>query len=401
MLEKTEVHTKLYALHDVVRRAYEDAQDYSDADLILELADGLRLLTRRELLPETHLLLALMPAVAREVRAAQKLQMMVNVRALLEEITIGQPLHHHNLTVFPLSWPNPQEPPYVLLGRAIESQMAVVEEVDEQGDVPNLNVTNNGNRPILIPEGEILVGAKQNRVVNITVLVAPKSKFTLPVSCVEQGRWRYQPRHFRSEFCAPPNLRSKKMRSVQQSRAAGGGAQSDQGEVWDEVASNLADLNVPSATGSLTDGFTAAKEKLQEYRQQLGLPGGTAGVLVARGDQIVGMDLFDAPETLELLWERLSDAYFLDALRNKRRRRKASRKSAQKFLGEIVARAKPRVPSLGMGDELEIAGEGMVGAGLLYSERICHLSAFSGQVSAIAAPLRDSNCRPPWPRVEQ
>ena len=61
----------------------------------------------------------------------------------------------------------------------------------EDGEVPNLSVTNSSDRPILIPEGEILVGAKQNRVVNVTVLVAARSTFKVPVSCVEQGRWRY------------------------------------------------------------------------------------------------------------------------------------------------------------------------------------------------------------------
>ena len=148
----------------------------------------------------------------------------VNMQELLGKITIGEPLHHHNLTIFPLSWPELQEPPYVLLGPAIERGEAVVEEVDEDGEVPNLSVTNRGDRPILIIEGEILIGAKQNRVINVTVLMAPKSKFTLPVTCVEQGRWRYRSRHFESQFCAPPSLRSKNMRTVHQTRASQGTA---------------------------------------------------------------------------------------------------------------------------------------------------------------------------------
>ena len=68
-----------------------------------------------------------------------------------------------------------------------------MEEVNESGSVPNLAVKNKCDRPLLIPEGEILIGAKQNRVINITVLVAAGVKFVLPVSCVEAGRWRYNP----------------------------------------------------------------------------------------------------------------------------------------------------------------------------------------------------------------
>ena len=78
-------------------------------------------------------------------------------------------------------------PPYLLLGTAIEAGQAVVEEVNESGSVPNLVVTNKADRPLLISEGEILVGAKQNRVVNVTVLVAAGVKFLMPVSCVEAG----------------------------------------------------------------------------------------------------------------------------------------------------------------------------------------------------------------------
>jgi hypothetical protein len=377
LLAKREVHTKLDALHDIVHRTYEEVQNYTSADLILELVEGLRPLARQELLPETRLLLALMPGVAREVRANKAIEAMAAIQELLGKITIGEPLHHHNLTVFPLSWPKSQEPPYVLFGRAIERREAAVEEVDEEGDVPNLGVTNNGQRPILIPEGGILVGAKQNRVVNVTVLVAAHSKFTVPVSCVERGRWRYQSQHFRSAFCAPPSLRSKKMRAIHKNRASRGTAESNQGEVWDEVAKGLDDLKAHSPTDSLTDGFEAAKEKLQQYRNELPLPSGAAGVLMARGDRVVGMDLFDSPDTLQSLWERLSDAYFFDALRNRRRRRKASRKSAQQFLQEIAARVKPRVPALGLGDELEIAGDEVVGGALLYSGRVCHLAAFT------------------------
>ena len=143
------------------------------------------------------------------------------------------------------------------------------------------------------------------------------------------------------------------------------------------VAEGLHELNAASPTSSLADGYEAAEEDLQQYRKEIPLLNGTAGVVVAQGDRIVGMDLFDSPDTLQALWGRLSDAYFFDALRNRKRRRKTSLKAAHKFLEQVAASVKPRMPALGLGYELEVAGDDMVGNALLYSERICHLAAFS------------------------
>jgi len=47
----------------------------------------------------------------------------------------------------------------------------------------------------------------------------------------------------------------------------------------------------------LTDGLEATEEKLQQYREVFQLPSDSAGVVVASGDGITAMDLFDSPKT--------------------------------------------------------------------------------------------------------
>src|SRR5207249_3063379 len=158
----------------------------------------------QDLLPETRLLLALLPGIAREIQAAHGMWTTVRFRELLGGLAIGTPVHRQSLTFFPLLWPETHEPSYTLLSTAIETGQAQVEEVSESGSVPNLAVNNQCQKPVLITEGEILIGAKQNRVINVTVLVAAGVKFLLPVSCVEQGRWQYRLRQFESKFFAPP-----------------------------------------------------------------------------------------------------------------------------------------------------------------------------------------------------
>jgi len=137
-----------------------------------------------------------------------------------------------------------------------------------------------------------------------------------------------------------------------------------------------------SETDSLTDGFAAVADRLKEYREQLQLPADTAGIVVAQGDRVIGLDLFDCPQTLTTLWTRLSDAYFFDALRNKRRRRKTNRRVVRELVEQVPNHCRLRTPTIGLGSELEIVGDGVVGAALLYSDRICHLSAFSDEKQA-------------------
>ena len=71
-----------------------------------------------------------------------------------------------------------------------EKGLVVVKEVSEGGSVPRLNLANLSNSYVLVNDGTQLVGAKQNRIVNATILIAPGTEVAMPVSCVEAGRWR-------------------------------------------------------------------------------------------------------------------------------------------------------------------------------------------------------------------
>jgi len=72
----------------------------------------------------------------------------------------------------------------------------VVTEASGGASVPTLEVSNAGDRPLLLLDGEELIGAKQNRVLNTTVLVDAHSTVTIPVSCVEAGRWAFRTARF-------------------------------------------------------------------------------------------------------------------------------------------------------------------------------------------------------------
>jgi hypothetical protein len=64
--------------------------------------------------------------------------------------------------------------------------------------MPELRVVHRAGEMVLILEGVELVGARQNRIVNTTILVAAGCESVIPVNCVEQGRWAWKSDLFRS-----------------------------------------------------------------------------------------------------------------------------------------------------------------------------------------------------------
>jgi hypothetical protein len=148
----------------------------------------------------------------------------------LRDLTPDAPLVHGALTVIPLLATERSDPGWLTLAEAGEA--VTIEEVSEGGDVPTLRLTSAADRPVLLLDGEELIGAKQNRVLNTTVLVDAHSRVTIPVSCVEQGRWAYKSTRFAAgDFSLYATVRALKAAKVTASLRASGKHASDRGNL--------------------------------------------------------------------------------------------------------------------------------------------------------------------------
>jgi hypothetical protein len=151
---------------------------------------------------------------------------------MIEGFRLGEPQVAGPLAVFPVFGPDPR-----LQYRAFSQAMglgALVKELDSGASVRELLVENPTDQPVLIFEGEEVLGAQQNRTFDVSVLVGAGARARVPVSCVEAGRWdgtRHAERFEPAPQTADPGLRRVKRLRSNHAAAAGLPAVADQCEV--------------------------------------------------------------------------------------------------------------------------------------------------------------------------
>ena len=285
-------------------------------------------------------------------------------------IQIGEPVDHRGVVVTPLFPRLKPRAAYVTLEEALPLGFRVA-EVDAAGSVPELAVKNPLDSDVLLYDGEELLGAKQNRILNVTVLVAPRSETRIPVSCVEEGRWRARSFSFgAAKHAAYPELRRRKAERLSAAPLERGAAQ---GEVWQALAEKAGRLGVHSPTGAQADVFAAHERNLGSLRGAFPLQPGQSGALLALGDRLC-LDYVSRPEAFARLYPKLLEGYLLDALEAVD---STPAGDLDAFIAAIAEGTLSRRPSAGLGDDVRLRGERSVGSGLELDGELLQLCAFS------------------------
>jgi len=210
--------------------------------------------------------------------------------------------------------------------------------VSAGGSVPELMVENKGDAAVLILDGEELAGAKQNRVLNTTILVGPKSATKIPVSCTEHGRWSYISREFHaSGNVMSPGLRQVNMQEVHASLRSGRQFHGAQSAVWDGIARMHLDAEVDSMTGAMRDVFEAKRTVLEDYLKSFKLEAGQKGALIFIGGEVAGLDFVSREQAYGLLHAKLVKSYAMEAMLAGERVRAGERAKGRDELSAITS----------------------------------------------------------------
>jgi len=144
--------------------------------------------------------------------------------------------------------------------KALKNETLIIEEIGESGQVSKLRATNRGNKPVMLISGEGLKGAKQDRIVNVTIIIEINETVEIPVSCVERGRWSYQEGKADDKFTASniatESIRKSVREDVNKNISEGHASyESDQDMIWHNVAETSTEYNVNSETDNLNEVY--------------------------------------------------------------------------------------------------------------------------------------------------
>jgi len=302
------------------------------------------------------------------------------IKNYLEGLKVGRKQSHKNLALYPLLSTYSLNLEYLLLDEALSQNLIEIVEKDDGGSVPELRVMNKSNEMILILDGEELVGAKQNRIVNTTILVQGKTTIVIPVSCVEHGRWSYDSPRFQSkERMMSSNLRAMKSEQVNYSVRSSGEFRSDQGAIWDGIAEKADRMGAPSPTGAMAAMYDKERPTIEEYVKPFRIITSQVGAIFMINGKVVGMDAFGKPGTFSEVFKKLLESYALDAIDwyDPDKEQKAFKSEVTKFRKAALAAGAESHPSIGLGTDIRLESRKVTGFALALEDQLLHVSIFA------------------------
>lgn len=281
---------------------------------------------------------------------------------------------------------------YISLTNALKNKFVEVKEVSESGSVNNLSVINHSEYFVFMSDGDILSGAKQNRVLNTSVLVSPRSKVIIPVSCVEQGRWRYTKTDFsESEYSAPSNIRSEKAKVLFQNLKERKSFMADQSKIWSEVRNYEKSFFSKSPTSNLSDIFESKKYDIEDFIKRFKINSGSNGLAVFVNHKLLNLEIFNREEIYNEYFRKLLKSAAFETMNLKEKENSLTEAEAfykTNTVFDSMSEMKYEVhKGVGAGMEKRFDSKEMTGFELEYENKMIHYVALN--LSNSESKLRD------------
>jgi hypothetical protein len=292
-------------------------------------------------------------------------------------LQVLSPVFYKNLTIFPVAGRDaPGSDAYITLDEGTKAGTVVITERGGQtaqaplrhprsasarqqnvaysggggASVNELALVNRSGKKLLLLAGEVIVGGKQDRIVQEDRIIPPISvPVALNVFCVEHGRWSARnasnnsggaraghgapvvaaaPDH--DKFSSLGAVAHPKLRAAAQDKKV-------QGEVWNEVQANNVKLGTANSTDTYQEVYKSGRvgAQMEDYVRALEgevLRRGVVGVVVARNGRVVWSDVFASQRLFASYWPKLLKSYVVDALGDDTERAHLTADQASQYL---------------------------------------------------------------------
>jgi len=323
-----------------------------------------------------------------------------SVADALKQARMGTPVQFKNLTVFPLFEEANTPFTYLTMRSALEKGFVEITEVSEGGSVPVLKVINRSDELVLLLDGEELRGAKQNRIVNTSILLPAKSETAIPVSCTERGRWHYNSRQFSesgnmmsSNSRISKNARIYSKMAQMAERPAGTYESIDaydagQGEVWSEINALHNKLGTLSRSDAMSDAYEQRANDINDYLAAFPLQPGQSGMLALLNGKPISADIISQPDAYADIHEKLIRSLAIEMIGDAKADSTVLSPEdmsveAHNFLHTLQKGNEVAFQPVGLGEDLRYDDKQAGGAALTYQDALVHLNIYAKEGMAL------------------
>lgn len=223
--------------------------------------------------------------------------------SLNPNIELLKPQTHENIKIIPIK----TEKTYIdilTLKKGLELGLVEIKEC-ENSQVNTLIVKNESVTPLILIDGEEVVGGDQNRIVNSTILIDAKSEMKIPVSCSEKNRWHYKNEFKQSNYIANYRTRLAKEHASRQSNHF-------QDIIWSSIDELESQTEFTSPTCAMEESYENQKFDLNEIIKKFQIIPGQTGVLIMIDGEIKGFEVFLNSEMYKEFHEKILKSYLID-----------------------------------------------------------------------------------------
>lgn len=221
------------------------------------------------------------------------------------DFELGEIQSHKNMAIVPIITPQSHNTDFLTLKKGLELDLVEVVEC-EKSTVNIIQIKNKSVSPLILIEGEEILGSMQNRIINTTTVISPKTTAHVNVNCTERGRWHPVSSKFRqSEYMANSRTRHSRM-------SASFKKMSPQSHVWESIENLEADNSFRSKTNAMSESYDNLKADHDEFLKSFHIDENQSGVVVIFNGEIKGFELFYNHEIYEEYHQKVLKSYLID-----------------------------------------------------------------------------------------